>query len=300
MFDKGINGEFVEALRTWTHWDEIINDRDLFVGIRREYINIYYQGCSLLKISFKEGRLKPETHYKYLVSPNVKNPYVSWVGESPALKDRVNDIFMNEFNLSWLKRSSSNYAGAEKKGVHCILKSNRNIVDVEVALSPESDGETDDEDQTPEGRRVADRIDFAAIRRRKGDQPSIVFFEAKRFDNSELKTSKGEPRVFAQIGKYEEFIRVNGVILKASYGSVCKDLVRLTLPNRYDPVVKDIADNPEQLAVDPYVRLVVFGFDEDQRVGKVWNKHKQKLEGLFGNRLLLKGNPSEFTFGISN
>jgi hypothetical protein len=300
MFDRGISKEFVDALKVWQHWEEIIGDEDLYVAIRKEYINIYYQGCSLLRMSLKGGRLLSETHYKYLIHPNVKKPYVSWNGERPALEGRENEIFMQQFKLNLLKKSSCWYAEDEKIGVHSILKSNKNVVDVEIALSPNSEAEPDCEGQTPEGRRVADRIDFAAIQRRNDRPPCVVFFEAKWFDNGELKAHKGEPRVFGQIRKYDKFIEGNGAALKTSYGKVCTDLVKLIPPNRYDPVVKEIADNPEQLTVDPHVRLVVFGYDADQNNGKVWNKHKEKLLDHFKDRLLLKGSPREFTVGISD
>jgi hypothetical protein len=297
-FDRGIsNEEFVAALRNWKHWEEIISDRDLFVAIRKEYINIYFQGCSLLKISYKGELLKFETHYKYLVRPNLKNPLVSWDGESPAVKDRVNEILIHEFNLNTLKKSSSWYAEAEKEGVHSILKSNRNVVDVEVALSHESEVETDNEDQNTKGRRVADRIDFAAIQR-KGGKACIVFFEAKRFDNGELRSWKPEPQVFEQIRKYETFIKNYGPDLKTSYGRVCKNLVDLA-PNRYAPLVKEVADSPEQLTVDSDVRLVVFGYSADEARGEVWKGHKNTLSDHFQSRLLLIGNPRGFTRGIS-
>ena len=54
--------------------------------------------------------------------------------------------------------------------------------------------ETDGADQTTKGSQVADRIDFAAIQRKDG-KPCIVFFEAKRFDNGELRSRKFEPPV---------------------------------------------------------------------------------------------------------
>jgi hypothetical protein len=63
--------------------------------------------------------------------------------------------------------------------------------------------------------------------------------------------------------------------------------------------VRDAADGPEPLGVDPEVRLVVFGYDKDQDEGDVWNKHKKKLRDHFKDGLLLKGSPSEFTSGIS-
>ena len=298
-FDRGISDEeFVVALTNWKHWEEIISDRDLFVAIRKEYINIYFQGCSLLKISYKGELLKFETHYKYLVRPNLKNPLVSWDGESPAVKDRVNEILIHEFNLDSLKKSSSWYAEAEKEGVHSILKSNRNVVDVEVALSHESEVETDSEDQNTKGRRVADRIDFAAIQRKDG-KACIVFFEAKRFDNGELRSWKPEPRVCEQIRKYEAFIEGHRTDLQTSYRRVCKNLIELAPPSRYDPLVKEVADSPEQLTVDSKVRLVVFGYSRDEDKGEVWKEHKKILREHFPSRLLTRGNPHGFTYGIS-
>ena len=151
---------------------------------------------------------------------------------------------------------------------------------------------------TAEGKRAADRIDYAAIQRKTDGRPSIVFFEAKRFDNKELRSGKGDPSVIGQTNKYKEFIVENLPDFRKSYGRVCQNLVDLGLP-RIDPLVKEAAANPGQLEVDPDVRLVDFGFDEDQRDGGVWKKHKTKLDEHFGKRLLLKGSPSEFTGGIS-
>lgn len=298
MSDRGIrNQKFVDALKKWEPWKKIIRDEDLYVAIRKEYINIYYQGCSLFKISYKE-ELIFETHYKYLVHPNMKHPLISWEGESPAVLRRVGEIFIHKFDLDLLKKSSSWYAGEEKEGVHGILKSNINVVDVEVALSPKSDVEPDIEDQSPKGRRVADRIDFAAIQKRDG-KACIVFFEAKRFKNGELRSQKLKPRVIEQIKKYEIFIKQHRENLEKSYRLVCKNLVELVPPNRYDPLVKEVAESPEKLTVDSQVRLVVFDFSADQDRGEDWKEHKKILREYFHDRLLMKGNPREFKSGIS-
>ena len=300
MFDRGItNPTFVDALKKWPRWKDIISDKDLFVGIRKKYINIYYQGCSLFKISYKEPQLILETHYKYLVHPNVKNPYVSWNGESPVLEGRENEILIHEFKLDLLKKSSCWYAEDEKVGVHSILKSNKNVVDVEVALSPKSDVETDDEDQNTKGKRVADRIDFAAIQT-KGGKPCIVFFEAKRFHNGELRSQKFEPAVIKQIEKYEAFIEKYRPDLEQSYRTVCKNIVDLVPLDRYDPLVKEVADSPEQLIVDSDVRLVVFDYSDDEEKGKDWKEHEKILRDHFKSYLLMKGSPRGFTRGISD
>jgi hypothetical protein len=297
MFEKGINDEFVRALKGWEHWKDVIDDNGLFVAIRREYINIYFQGCSIFRISHRNGELIPETHYKYLVSPNVVNPYISWKGGRPQVEDRVSEILINRFDLASLKKSARWYAEAEKVGLHQILKSNRNVIDVEITLSHESEEEAPVEDQTRKVRRVADRIDFAAMQKRDG-KPCVVFFEAKRFDNNELKSKKGDPRVFGQIRRYEKFIRDNASAIGASYRRVCQNLLDLA-PDRAHDAVKRVAESPEQLLVDSNLRLVVFGFDDDQRVGKVWKRHRAKLYNHFNDRLLLKGSASEFTAGIS-
>ena len=45
------------------------------------------------------------------------------------------------------------------------------------------------------------------------------------------------------------------------------------------------------LHVDPRPFLVVFGFDDDQRKGKVWNQHLAKLRGALGDdRVYAVGN----------
>jgi hypothetical protein len=298
VFERGItDDQFVNALRNWKHWNKIVSDNDLFLGIRNEYINVYYQGCSLLKVSFK-GRLVFETHYKYLVRPTWEKPYVLWDGDHPAIQDRVNEIFIETFDLDSLKKSSSWYAEDEKVGLHGILKENRNVVDVEIALSPESEVETASEARKGTERRGADRIDFAAIQRGKDGKACVVFFEAKRFDNPELRSQKLEPPVIEQIGRYETFIRNNRPHMEASYRRVCRNLVDLT-PSRVDDLVKEVAAKPDPLTVDSQVRLVVFGYDKDQDQGEVWNKHKEVLRKRLGDRLLLKGSITAFTHGIS-
>lgn len=298
MFNRGVSKEFVQTLKKWGHWEEILDDSDLFIAIRDGYVNVYYQGCSIFRISYKNGGLVPETHYKYLVSPNVQNPYVLWEGDRPAIADRVNEILIHGFDLASLKKSSSAYAGDEKEGVHDILKSNRNVIDVEVALSPEAEAEEAGQARKEKGRRVANRIDFAAIQK-KDDKACVVFFEAKRFDNSELRSRKHEPAVFEQIRKYEAFITNNRLDVERSYRSVCKNMVELVQTNRYDPLVSEVADSPEKLTVDPEVLLVVFGYDADQEGGEVWKEHKEALSKYFQSRLLMKGSPRGFTNGIS-
>jgi hypothetical protein len=297
MFKRGISDEFVQALRNWPHWGRIVKEGQLFIAVRDKSINIYFQGCSLFKVSYYKEKLVVETHYKYLVRPDLKKPYVRWDGENPLVGDLADKILMDKFDVGSLKRSSRWYAAPEKAGLHRILMSNSNIVDVEVALSHESAGEEGGADPLTKGKRVADRIDFAAIQKRDG-RPCVVFFEAKRFDNGELRSQIHKPPVIEQTEKYKDFIEKHLPDFKKSYGTVCSNLVELGL-NRIHPIVLEVARKPEQLEVVPDVRLVVYDFDQDQNDGKVWKEHKAILHNHFRDRLLLKGSPTEFTSGIS-
>ena len=45
----------------------------------------------------------------------------------------------------------------------------------------------------------------------------------------------------------------------------------------------------------------MFGFDQDQKKGTVWKRHRAKLLEILGTeRVLLKGNSKEFRSGISS
>jgi len=297
MFNRGISDEFVRALRHWPHWGRIVEDGQLFIAVRDKSINIYFQGCSLLKVSYRKEELVLETHYKYLIRPDRKKPYIRWDGDNSLVEGLADKILMDKFDVESLKKSSRWYAAPEKAGLHRILMSNSNIVDVEVALSHESADEEGGANPLATGKRVVDRIDFAAIQK-SGDRPCVVFFEAKRFDNSELRSQLHKPPVIEQTERYKDFIEKHLPDFKKSYGRVCSNLVGLGL-NRIDPIVPEVARKPEQLEIVPDVRLVVYDFDQDQNDGKVWKEHKAILQNHFRDRLLLKGSPTEFTTGIS-
>jgi len=300
MFDRGIKDQkFLDALKSWPRWSQIVGDKDLFIAMRKKTVNVYYQGCSLFEISYNGG-LQLKTHFKYLVRPQVgpAKSYVSWKDDRPDIGQHPEDYFIGGFDIESLKKACSSYAEPEKKGVHEILKSNSNVIDVEIGLSEDPEGEVASEEGKGKGRRGADRIDFAAIQERDR-VPCIAFFEAKRFANKELRAEGRNPAVFEQINRYEKFIKAHLTEFEASYREVCQNLVALNA-DRGNELVQRVAQNPEQLKVDSAVRLVVFDFDEDQRDGKVWRKHHQALLNRLGKeRLLLKGSADEFTSGIS-
>jgi hypothetical protein len=276
MFKRGISDEFERALLASKQWGIIVADKDLYFAMRNEYVNVYYEGCSIFKISFERQQLRFETHYKYLVHPHMKKPYIMWRETGNRIKDRMDKIFIETLDTKLLKKAASYYAGAEKTGVHKLLQCNNNIIDVEIAFSSATENEQDIEDELDASRPHADRIDFAALRVIEA-KSRIVFFEAKHFDNSALRSgSEIAPPVIEQIERYEKLIEGKEEKIKDSYRRVCKNLHTLA-PDRWHDVVKQVVGNKVELTVDPKVRLVVFGFDADGKHGKIWKEHKDRL-----------------------
>lgn len=297
-FSRGIDLHFVDRLNDeyerggW--WRAIVSDPDMFIAIRGGYLNVYWNGNSLLKLALDGDRLVGETHYKYLLRPDLPKPYVPVDGGVAVLPD-ASALFIGDVSdVAALKRAAAPYAGDEKAGVHRIVMSNPNVLDVEVAFGVNGDGEA-----APSTRR----IDFAALRT-AADGAEIVFYEAKQFANKEVRAG-GEtfPPVVGQMEGYRALVAEHAGALERSYRAVCANLVGLHgVRDRYAAsldLMSRLAAGDAALHVSEAVWLVLFGFDADQRDGKVWVGHRRKLEAALGNRLLLKGDPQGFTRGIS-
>jgi hypothetical protein len=59
------------------------------------------------------------------------------------------------------------------------------------------------------------------------------------------------------------------------------------------------AANGETLEVDTEPRLIVFGFDKDQKEGLVWNPHRERLVDELGLTVYAVGNPKTKTGGAA-
>ena len=121
-----------------------------------------------------------------------------------------------------------------------------------------------------------------------------MFYEAKRFaDHAALRAEQWRvPKVVEQVDEYARLLEVNREKIAASYGRVCRNLVSLHgLSVRHrerHALLEHVAGKP--LSIDAEPRLVVFGFDADQRNGAAWKPHRDRLFELLGKRrFLLKG-----------
>ena len=101
QFQRGISAKFVERLnaeyRKGGWWQTIADDRDLFIAIRKDYINVYLNGSSLLKLWLEGDELVGETHYKYLLVPEARRPYVKVVGGQVLIESHA-DLFQSDLS----------------------------------------------------------------------------------------------------------------------------------------------------------------------------------------------------------
>lgn len=295
-FYRGLDDAFVEALNKeydkggW--WRTLVDDKDVFLAIRGNYINAYYRGCSLSKLSWQAGDILGEVHYKYLLRPSVHNEYVKVLGGEAKLDDAKNWFLTDVSRVNSLKRAAVPHAGAEKTGVHDILNANTNVLDVEIAFG---------KDEYDAG---APRLDFAALRG-SAEEATVVFFEAKHFDNRKALRKGGDmrPEVVEQIETYRRKLRDNRDTVIKSYRRVCCNLRSLHgVAERHkdrDAILESIADGSRELTIDENPVLIVFGFDGDQKHGEYWKPHRKKLEMELDGRVYFKGTSSDFKSGIS-
>lgn len=298
-FNRGINSDFVKRLNTefenkgW--WHNIATDQDLFVAIRDGYLNVYFKGNSLLKLTFQDGVLSGAVHYKYLLRPDVMDQYVQINNGTVGLSEAgaLALLQTNGLNVSDMKKAANAYAGDEKNGVHDLISSNPNVIDTEITF-----GVSGNEERVPSTRR----IDFSALRpTKKGAE--VVLYEAKLFANKEVRAKDQAPPVCEQIERYQDLLDKHAKDVVLSYRAVCGNLVALNgVRDRYSSSLElmgCIASGETALHTNNAVRLVIFGFDKDQAEGKRWQPHYEKLKDKLGDHLLLTGKPKGFKRGIS-
>ncbi len=181
-----------------------------------------------------------------------------------------------------LKKAAGPHVGDEKSGIHVFVSRDRNpdVVDLEIAI----DG----------GKK---QIDLAAIHE-DIDRPEsfkLVFHEAKHFGNRELRSKTGTIPVVDQMSSYSAAIAQNHDELVRSYRKVCGNLSELkgvVVQQKRKRWLRNISTGSVELLIDDQPRLIVFGFDQDQKDGNVWGPHAKRLEDqLTKERILFVGNP---------
>jgi hypothetical protein len=274
-FKRGIHDEkFINALNELykdesSFWHMMINDKELFIAIRKEYLNVYYKGQSICRLYYK-NIIMGATHKKYLGN-NESGYFYSENGKFLDEKSKIKSLT----EIIQLKENINKYVGREKdKSYTEIINNEKCILDVEIAFvrpkvvtpAKKSDYEISS-------------IDYVALEYDSNDDPVLVFYEAKHFTNSEIR-ARSEPKVIGQIKRYKQALKDHNDEILRSYKLVTKNLFDLHILNRRNYKGTEV----KYLRIDSEPRLIIFGSNQKS----LSDKHLQKLHDFFGKGLILK------------
>ncbi len=133
MAARGINDRFINDLLEGTLaeiYKFVISDKDLSLEIRSKYINIYYKGGNLLRITQNKCSYTFEFDTEYCSDADMINTIKSWTSA---------DDFTSE-NLKTMKTEMDNWIAkdtAERKFQHEILLNCSSILDIEYQVRNE-------------------------------------------------------------------------------------------------------------------------------------------------------------------
>ena len=294
-FRRGIRGgPFLKALETLAHqdgwWKDVLADKSLIIGIRDEYLNVYWQGQSIFKVSFKGGKVTASTHEKYLLNPDLKDqiPLIDGRFEFDKVAERMlTREYEGAKTLGKLKRAAALYSGREKEGVHEIATSNLSVVDVEIAINAAGVASV---------LKNLPRMDVASLENAESGV-DLVFWEAKTFSNPELETGE----VIDQIKAYQAVIGAHQADIADSYWWVAKNLTEMEKwsngARSLAPATRDAATGAKINVRNSNIGLLVYDFTADQRdrKGKDGKTLREKLtesfetHGLGTERFRFKG-----------
>lgn len=160
----------------------------LRLAVRAGYLNFYAKGQSVAKLSVVRGTPRLDVHRKY-AGEEAGPDYVAYSGDqlaaiAPAALD------------GWV-RQALGHAGEEKRFVDDLVSANPGTIDLEMGLPGD---ERVTKDGTPEGKKVAPRMDLVVL---QDGGATLAFWEAKCADNGELRAqAPRQPHVVGQLGKY--------------------------------------------------------------------------------------------------
>ena len=229
-------------------WRKMANDKDTFILIRNNRVHVLVNGGLLLQIRMDtRNKMICETHEEFLSLRSEKNPYVKLDKDSTEPIQRVQGLKGLSEHYSKVKRRIKLFTGKEKQVVQQLALKFQKIIDLEVGL----------EGDMKEGasRKGAQRVDMAGI----SDNGALVFFEAKLFNNSEIR-SKKTPKVLKQLKKYEKLLEKFQDDILDGYEDQIKTYQKLE--GRF---FKTRLRRFEKLKLNPKVRLIITDFDGSQQ-----------------------------------
>lgn len=215
----------------------------VFLTIRDNRIDLYYKG-GLLFCYDKNGF---KTHVKYASVITADADGKDYLTESQLSSFKLASDF--ESNYIRIKENCSNYSGIEACGVSDLYHKHSYLSDCSVVVL---DIEVSFESLSEKSKH--DRIDIVLLNKATR---TLHFIEAKHFSNNEI-WSENKPPVITQINRYESQIQHRKTQILYEYIEYVKtinEIFGISLP--------------EPIDFEKNVTLLIFGFDNDQKKGRL-------------------------------
>lgn len=252
-FYRTLSPSFITSLnklydseKSW--WRTIVDDKDIFILIRNKEVRVQASGGLLLQINQDgQNNLICRMHEDYLSLRSEKNPYVALEEMSTAPIKRVEGLKGFVKHYAKIKRRINIFTGKERKAVQYLANNIPQIVDIEIGFEGEL--------KENASKKSVPRIDMAAIT----DNGTLLFFEVKLFDNSEIR-SKKTPKVVGQLQKYKKLLSQNSDDIITGYKE------QLNIYNQLrGSFFEQRARNLNEISLYPHARLIITGFDAPQK-----------------------------------
>lgn len=284
-FNRGIkNPDFINALNDLyndknSFWYKMLSHKELFIAIRNEYLNVYYNGQSICKLDFNKRKVRGKTHKKYL-GVNENGYFTSEDGNIINEESKIKTLS----DIELIKDNVNSYIGREKRESYAEILNNEKcllVLDVEITLVKNLI-----EEPIKNSDYEVSSIDYATLKYSDDKRETkLVFYEAKHFSNPEIR-SRTTPRVIEQITRYEEALRKHENEIIKSYSRVIRNLKDLHVSHRG---ITDFDFSEKKISIDFEPKLIIFGIDKDNDS----DSHLNKLREHLGKRLILKHKKNE-------
>jgi hypothetical protein len=283
----------------------IVEDKTLQICIRDNYLNVYKNGCSILK--FKPMAIKHiySIHKAYFEIPYVKGAeYISLEETNDDLVTKCGKSFTDQI-LNMQSESLKNYLNVtgekddEKKCISDYLQQETPLLlDLEVGYSRKRD---EDEMVGKVREFVADRIDMAVLDL-NGGTPKLRMIEVKLESDTRIKSDDGtirpnedrKPEILDQLKKYSDFLSSQNKNIIESYLIVAKNYIDMGIAGRLWNVDKvsaerilnefiyNLQNNPSN-AIDLSPHLLIIDTEPGKKTD-LKNKHFNRLKELIGDK----------------
>ena len=256
------NKDIIERLKNDSLFkDKLLKDIQkgiVYPTIRENRLNFYY--CKRLLFDYEDRFM---TNSKFAFVPKEYKPTYVTDGKEVGAIANFYDGYEN------IKERAKLYASPEDKGVSNICR-NGNVIsnlpngyivlDIEVAF----------EKEIIENNKVTIRQNRIDILLYGIEERQLRFVEAKHFSNGEIKSTT-IPNVVGQIKKYDKELEKRNDEILYVYAEYIKDLNKI-----FDEIMEKPI--PAPISVLHKCGLIIFGFDDDQKNGRLQKNIESKIK----------------------